>query len=491
MNGCVGLDLNTNSSASQKPAMAHRKRVCVSRAAVLLFFLVSSSWILPCACLIAPAVFRQTFALRSPEPKQSGPPPFVIHSVKQKPEFATLDKRTSSEVHEVTDVLSFDMLKEFNRREFLQSLGAVLFFVIGTSLGFFLKVPKNRESDGASKRTAVATKRETDGLEKSLEEDMEKMRRMKKDVEDMSESLSEDKQGKDSDPLPPFVPLASVVGLLSFQFVYFRRMLMLDVNKASEADSTFTELLLYRLDYFLSSSPYAKLTLLLNITILAILAGSLLLVLFQGEDFGTALWESWTFVANPGTQANVENPSERVIALSITVAGLLVFAVMIGIITETVSEKVDEFKKGKNRILARDHVLILGFSEKCLDVIEQLAMAMESEGGGEIVVLADKPKEEMEESLSKAMSDPWNLKLRGSQFKKDEGRQEEDVVYQHCKQTADIVLHQVSFRSGNPHYGSELEKVRIEHAKSILVLAGDEQDVSEADSDALRTVMRR
>ena len=47
---------------------------------------------------------------------------------------------------------------------------------------------------------------------------------------------------------------------------------------------------------------------------------------------------------------------------------------------------------------------------------------------------------------------------------------------------------QVTFRSGNPQYASELEKVRIEYAKSILVLAGDEQDVNEADSDALRTV---
>ncbi|EKX37061.1 hypothetical protein GUITHDRAFT_145302 [Guillardia theta CCMP2712] len=380
--------------------MAQRERAWKELVSLTLIALLYTFYVQPCLGLVPPAIFRKSLARHVTKPAHSGPPLLVTRSVKEKPEYAKLERRGDSEARGRAGQPSLGTEKDLDRREFMQMLAAVFYFVVGTCAGFFFKPAERRQ--------------------KSLEEEMETTRMVKKEVEELSKTLSDGK--KDApDPTPPLVPLV----------LFFRRMLMLDMNKVMGTDSTFTELLLYRLDYFLSSSPYAKLMLLLNITMLAILGGSLLLVLFQGEDFGTALWESWTFVANPGTQANVQNPSERVIALSITVAGLLVFAVMIGLITETVSEKVDEFKKGKNRIFARDHVLILGFSEKCLDVRRE---------------------------------------------------EEEELVGGHGE---------VTFRSGNPQYASELEKVRIEYAKSILVLAGDEQDVNEADSDALRTRLKR
>jgi hypothetical protein len=43
-----------------------------------------------------------------------------------------------------------------------------------------------------------------------------------------------------------------------------------------------------------------------------------------------ALWNSWTFVADPGTQVNAESTSLRAVAFGITLTGLVVFALMIG-----------------------------------------------------------------------------------------------------------------------------------------------------------------
>lgn len=89
---------------------------------------------------------------------------------------------------------------------------------------------------------------------------------------------------------------------------------------------------------------------------------------------------------------------------------------MIGLITESVAEHVDDFKKGRSRVLENDHTLMIGWTSKSIPVLDQLALAAESEGGGNIVVLAEHDKEEMEEDLKnacRAVDGP--LDLRGSQ----------------------------------------------------------------------------
>ena len=98
------------------------------------------------------------------------------------------------------------------------------------------------------------------------------------------------------------------------------------------------------------------------------------------------------------------------------IAGLVVFALMIGLITESVAEQVDDFKKGRSRVLERDHTLMIGWSSKSIPVLDQLALAAESEGGANIVVLTEHDKEDMEEDLKSAcLAVESPLDLRGSQ----------------------------------------------------------------------------
>jgi hypothetical protein len=54
------------------------------------------------------------------------------------------------------------------------------------------------------------------------------------------------------------------------------------------------------------------------------------------------------------------------------------------------------------QVLDRDHILMVGWTDKSLSIIEQLAFANESEGGTTIVVLADTAKEDMENELRSA-----------------------------------------------------------------------------------------
>ena len=65
-------------------------------------------------------------------------------------------------------------------------------------------------------------------------------------------------------------------------------------------------------------------------------------------------------------------------------------------------------------MLERGHVLMLGWTASSIMIIEQLALAGESEGGTAIVVLAEKSKAEMERELESAVA-AGSVRLRGSQ----------------------------------------------------------------------------
>ena len=89
---------------------------------------------------------------------------------------------------------------------------------------------------------------------------------------------------------------------------------------------------------------------------------------------------------------------------------MLVFALVIGIIGDALSGYVDSMKKGRSAVFEREHTLICGWGDKLLPVINQIALANESEGGDVIVVMADKDKEEMEMTVLGSSE----LCLRGS-----------------------------------------------------------------------------
>jgi len=241
-----------------------------------------------------------------------------------------------------------------------------------------------------------------------------------------------------------------------------------DVKRDEEGQlGVFTayEMFEYRIDYYFSTSKWAKVALLLGFTFVLIAVGAgLLAVSLEDHSISNAVWIAWTYVADPGTHADA--PAGffiRLISFSITVGGMLIFALMIGIISEYIGDKVDELKKGKSRIIESDHTVILGWNDKSLAIIQQIALANESEGGGTIVVLADEDKDELESKLASAIQSIENpLQLLGTE---------------------------VIFRSGNPLMECELRRVSANTARSVVALSLDDLDPDEADSNMVRQVM--
>jgi hypothetical protein len=110
---------------------------------------------------------------------------------------------------------------------------------------------------------------------------------------------------------------------------------------------------------------------------------------------------------------------------------MLVFALMIGVISDSIGEKVDDLKQGKSKVIETDHTLILGWNEKGLAILRQLGLANASEGGMPVVVLCEQSKEAMEEMLRAAVySKDDGLKLFGTRviFRSGNPLAEHDLV---------------------------------------------------------------
>ncbi|XP_020524454.1 ion channel POLLUX isoform X2 [Amborella trichopoda] len=212
----------------------------------------------------------------------------------------------------------------------------------------------------------------------------------------------------------------------------------------------------YRVDVCFSLYPYAKLLALLSATIVLIAFGGLALYAVSDGSLSEALWLSWTFVADSGNHAEMVGTGPRIVSVSISAGGMLIFAMMLGLVSDAISEKVDSLRKGKSEVIERNHILILGWSDKLGSLLKQLAIANQSLGGGVVVVLAERDKEEMEMDIAKL------------EF--------------------DFMGTSVICRSGSPLILADLKKVSVSKARAIIVLASDENaDLS--DARALRIVL--
>jgi len=120
----------------------------------------------------------------------------------------------------------------------------------------------------------------------------------------------------------------------------------------------------YMVDVCFSVYPYAKLLALLFATVFLIGFGGLALYAVSDSSLAEALWLSWTFVADSGNHADRVGTGPRIVSVSISAGGMLIFAMMLGLVSDSISEKVDSLRKGKSEVIESNHVLILGWSDK-------------------------------------------------------------------------------------------------------------------------------
>ncbi|MFZ4434037.1 MAG: CASTOR/POLLUX-related putative ion channel [Microthrixaceae bacterium] len=190
----------------------------------------------------------------------------------------------------------------------------------------------------------------------------------------------------------------------------------------------------------------------------------------DGEDldFPQALWESMIRTLDPGQLdifASGGNRSERwgfaIVALILTVLGVLLVASLISVINNSVSSWVERSARGRGRPprrnAHRDYIVMLGWSDLSIQIIRELAASAASVGEApDVLVLAPAGVRAMEQQLDE-------LRLR-----------EQEKLERGESGVPGAVIHRrrVHFRTGDP--GSHLDLLNvaaIQAASSVIVLA--------------------
>ena len=229
------------------------------------------------------------------------------------------------------------------------------------------------------------------------------------------------------------------------------------------AKPTLREKLKYLFDNYMSRGTLA-LILGLGIASFALICFAAAIVTFGGkvmrpEDmenitFIEALWGSLMRTLDPGTMGGDIGWGFRFMMLFVTLGGVFIVSALIGVLNTGLDEQLNHLRKGRSRVLEKNHTLILGWSSQIFTIISELMIANENKTNARIVVLANQDKVEMEETIHE------RVKTKGS--------------------TRFIV------RSGNPIDINDLELGSPHTARSIIILPPETDD---PDSYVIKTVL--
>lgn len=171
--------------------------------------------------------------------------------------------------------------------------------------------------------------------------------------------------------------------------------------------------------------------------------------------FIEGFWQSLLRAIDAGTMGGDVGWPFRLISFLVTLGGIFVLSILIGVLGSTIESKLDSLRKGKSFVIENGHTIILGYSSKIFTIISELIIANESAKHPRIVILADKDKVEMEEEIRRNIPDFKNTK--------------------------------VICRSGIPFDFSDLEIVNPQQSKSIIILTPDEE--VNADSLTIKIIL--
>jgi len=186
----------------------------------------------------------------------------------------------------------------------------------------------------------------------------------------------------------------------------------------------------------------------------------------MGISYGTAVWEMWSFMADPGGHADVCDRFGRTDCImlrsyagAIAVFGICYFAAVLGFVVDGIRDFLEDLKKGTRAVIETDHIVILGFSIKAVALISEICDALESEGGGTIVIMDDLDKTWMEDNIKPYL--PPDA-LRGSK---------------------------IVARRGSPMVQPDLVKVSTHNARAVIVMALTNVKADVSDAQAVRVIL--
>ncbi len=170
----------------------------------------------------------------------------------------------------------------------------------------------------------------------------------------------------------------------------------------------------YRIDRLVAKSAIWQVLMLAVVVVALMVIGALAVSQCNPENLGRDGDAPWTYrlwwaairVIDPGNFAG--DYTEEIVAVTgvtISLAGILIFSLLIGILSSKLTEKMDLMKRGKSPVVERDHTVIVGTGDKLFDVVREIVEANENHRGRAIAVFSPVPKQDMEEAMDERVGD--------------------------------------------------------------------------------------
>ncbi|MBB4929593.1 Trk K+ transport system NAD-binding subunit [Lipingzhangella halophila] len=172
--------------------------------------------------------------------------------------------------------------------------------------------------------------------------------------------------------------------------------------------------------------------------------------------FFKTLWLTFVRIMDPGAIGSDDTSNVAFVGMMLlaTLGGILVFSALVGVIATGLDNKLVELRKGRSRVIERDHTILLGWSEQVFIMLSELIEANESEKRAAVAILADKDKVEMEDEIRERISDTKSTK--------------------------------VICRTGNLLNPYDLEIANPDEARSIIVVPANGE---ESDNEVIKTLL--
>ncbi|HOO28205.1 MAG TPA: hypothetical protein PLU43_07045, partial [Lachnospiraceae bacterium] len=170
----------------------------------------------------------------------------------------------------------------------------------------------------------------------------------------------------------------------------------------------FFEKLSYRFDNLMSKGTAALVGMLFLITFVVVIITGILGSLCNGDlTTGNSIWQSLMHALDAGTLAGDTTANIPFIILMtvVTVCGIFVTSILIGIISTGFEEKLNSLRKGLSRVLETEHTVIVGFNDEIYTILTELIEANSNHKNACIVILDEADKEEMDEEIRSHISD--------------------------------------------------------------------------------------
>mmetsp|Transcript_217 Transcript_217/g.906 ORF Transcript_217/g.906 Transcript_217/m.906 type:complete len:792 (+) Transcript_217:96-2471(+) len=219
---------------------------------------------------------------------------------------------------------------------------------------------------------------------------------------------------------------------------------------------TLRDYLKYRFTDWFTTNEGAPSLMLIFLTMTLIVFGAIIYSTLVGGSPSHALWRIFVWASGSPAEKEV-TPAGRFLGILVTVCGMIILSLLFGIVTEVFAAKMKESKHGLQKVVEGGHVVLLGFMDCTRCLIEELATARESAGGGTFVILAREMKEEVEKVLfSKALA------LKNSRL---------------------------IIRSGYACRIRDLNNVAVQSASEVVLLSDSKLAEEEADAQLIRVIL--